>query len=281
MNRSEKRRLKRNNNEESILLNYMHMTDLCIIGALYDFGLDVDKIGKILKINGDYLEDYAEYIEREGGFGMIKNDDLLYRVKCKIQAMIEDGGMSKAKGIKVLKNEFNLPSAVLSDLWIECKNDRLKGENKENMGQALKYNECLVTSIEEYDEVETPVMDSINNKIPEKEIDNTGMAGIDYDGDRLGNLNELAVIDKTMTIRGKHGIYIRNKDGVTLGSTLYHHKSNITNVKEACSKLYTMKINDIQKQIDALNIELKDIENEGMQQMEKYTEIESVFDLEF
>jgi seryl-tRNA synthetase len=91
--------------------------------------------------------------------------------------------------------------------------------------------------------------------------------------------NSLKVIRVTTEVEGEYGTYIKTVDGVKINDRLY---SDIDMVKKEKIKLaaeYNTKIDSVMEKIRALNAEMKEIQDIGMKEIERFTEIESVFGL--
>lgn len=133
---------------------FIDIYDKCIASSIDDnLAIDVTYIRKIIEESNTYIFDYKNYIEKEGngGINMIENEELKNNIKNKI-IEYRDNKIEKAKGLKMLRNEFNIPFAELSDLWIECKSKKKGCKNMNNVNDkpdenAVKNEELEVVNI--------------------------------------------------------------------------------------------------------------------------------------
>lgn len=262
MNRSEKRRIQRenNNNEEwynklpynrkkyisEIVKEHVShnndmlssISDVCYISAFDDYlDADVDELEAIVSNVDFYFRDYEKYLSEKlnGGINMLANEELKIKVKEEMKKHIKKGDQ-KAKCIKEFNEVYDLPLAVLSDLWIESKVE-LKGAG-ETIRDAKKKEDKKVK--------------------------------------KDSGLEVVKVIEE---IKGRYGTYVKSSDGVKIGDKLYNDKQLVTTEKDALAEKYKSRLDSIRREIALLNNELTEIETLGMKEIEKYTEIESVFDL--
>jgi len=253
-------KINSNNNMMNVI------SDMCMIGALDDvLEVTIHDIKNVITKTKEYMVDYGEFLENEknGGIKMIDNEELRKEIKGKIIKLMNTK-VAKAKGLKLLKNEFNLPFAELSDLWLECKNMEYRKETDrvpENVGPIV-VNPIINKEVV----VEEKKMENINEKEagktvgPEKKI-------------------SLKVIRVTTEVEGEYGTYIKNADGVKIGDRLYSDKDMVMKEKVKLAAEYNTKIDGVKAKIEALKTSLKEIQEIGMKEIEKFTEIESVFDI--
>jgi hypothetical protein len=286
MNRAEKRRMDRteiwfnslSEDKKKIITDTINdkinsnnnmmtaISDICTVGALDDvLDINLSNIRKVMEKTKSYLIDYGEYLEREenGGIDMIENQEIRSKVKDRIRTYMK-GKMDKARGLKLLKKEFNLPNAELSDLWLECKNvscDRNMDKVPENTNDRPTDEDVVKFG-----------NDVLGINIATKESENVEITQIE-------KKNSLKVIRVTTEVEGEYGTYIKTVDGVKINDRLY---SDIDMVKKEKIKLaaeYNTKIDSVMEKIRALNAEMKEIQDIGMKEIERFTEIESVFGL--
>lgn len=282
MNRAEKRRIDRTEKwfdsltedkkqiiygiiNEKIDSNNNMMTaisDICTVCALDDIlDIDISKIRDVISRIKFYLVDYGEYLEKEGngGITMIESKEVRDKVKTKIREYIR-GKMDKARGLKLLKREFNLPYGELSDLWIECKN----GDYPKNTDKVPEHEEQNTESKSE--------TAADQDKIISKEIEPEKIVGPE-------KKSSLRVIKVTTEVQGEYGTYIKSIDGVKIGNALYKNKDVVKREKDEVSIEYKTKLDAIKEKIEDLNKQFKELQDSGMKEIERFTEIESVFDL--
>ena len=237
-----------------------YVSDVCTVGALDDIlDLNIDEIDEIITKIKNYLIEYGEFLEKEKdeGFNMINNEEIRNNVKIKIKKYI-DGKIDKARGLKLLRNEFNLPFAELSDLWIECKETKKpKEKHKQHQVSENKVNK----------KSETIVAKEIEKGDDNKIIDNSK--------------KNLKIVKVTVTteIEGKYGTYIKTNGYVYTKDIKYSSKDIVQQEKTKIINEYNTKITDIKAKIEELNKQLKENQELGAKDIEKLTEIELVFDM--
>jgi hypothetical protein len=243
------------------------ISDICTIGALDDImDVDIYQIKDIIAKTKDYMIEYGEYLEKngDGGMKMIENVELRNEIKGKIRKFMK-GKMDKARGLNLLKHEFNLPYAELSDLWLECKNEScVKSVDKDTtvenpINLEIKVDKEIVDSIKGINIKEKEPEMAITT-VPEKKI-------------------SLKIVNIITEVEGEYGKYVKNSDGVRFGDKLYSDIDEVKKERTVLAAEYNNKMNGIKAKIAALNIELKEIQDLGMKEIEKFTEIESVFNL--
>lgn len=263
-------RIDSNNNIMSTI------SDICTVSALDDvLNISISDIKNVISKSKSYMVDYGEYLEREknGGIKMIENEELRKKVKVKISQYM-NGKMDKAKGLKLLKREFNLPMAELSDLWLECKSGNEGYSKSKNMPD---------TKMDYIEPDEDNVVISINNIKEDKDLTRQDITIINtplYDNRIILKPNSnLRIVSVTTQVEGLYGAYTRNIEGVRTGDKLYTDKDMVKNEKVAIITEYKSRKDDIRDKIKALNIELKDVEILEIKEIEMFAELESVFDL--
>ena len=113
--------------------------DKCILAAMNDnTDLSIILMKKIIKDYNDYILEYKEYLDKygNGGMDMIENVKIREEVKGKMKKMIGEG-VEKVKGMAILKKEYNLPAAELSELWIDCKVELDQNRKGKKIGVAI------------------------------------------------------------------------------------------------------------------------------------------------
>jgi hypothetical protein len=185
------------------------------------------------------------------------SEELRNEIKGRIKKFMK-GKMDKARGLKLLKNEYNLPFAELSDLWLECKNS--------DCAREIDKVPVNTTPLEFY----------------YKKIEDMGVAIVAKEPEKIvapDRKNSLKVVKVTTEVEGEYGIYIKNNDGVKINGQLYSDIDAVKKEKVTLAAEYNTKMDGIREKIKALNDELKAIQDAGMKEIEKFTEIESVFGL--
>lgn len=219
--------------------------DKCTAAAIDDFiDINLVDIKNIISHSDNYIADYKYFLDIEGeeGFNMIENEELRKNVEDKIKLHLANG-IDKAKGLNLLKKEFNLPNAELSDMWAACKPVAPKKTRN--------------TPIENID-------------VKSKEIETVGPAK---------EKSKLRVIKVIEEVQGEYGTYIKSQDGVTINGICYIGKDKVKEEKDIILKEYENKMNIVKKKMEELDIELKKIREQGTKEIEKYVELENVFDL--
>lgn len=259
--------------------------DKCIMGSMDD-NLDVDDsvIKKIIKESNDYILDYKLYLDKEGyeeGFNMIENLELREKVKAKIRQYM-NGKMDKAKGLRLLRNEFNLPNAELSDLWMECKPggkkmvksmDKKKEEFLEEVAltnENILNKEIVVNGSKDVkEEVEVILADGIHvvNGVYKVSVNNSTRK------------SKLKIVNTFTEVDGEYGSYVKSPRGVAIGDRLYENVSSVDDEEWDVRKKYEAEMSSIEKQISELNDKLEKIREEGKKKLEGFTELREVFNL--
>lgn len=243
------------------------ISDICTVSALDDvLDIDISKIKDIITKTKEYMVDYGEYLEKEknGGIIMIEDQELREKVKTKIKVYMK-GKMDKSKGLKLLKSEFNLPYGELSDLWIEVKSHN--------------YGRTTDRVLEKEDKSKTEATANKDIIVPDPEVTSLIAAGITNMNNEPVKKNNLKVISITTEVEGEYGHYTKNVDGVKIGDNLYRDKEMIRKERIVSSSMYNTKMDNVRDRIKALNIELKEIQDKGIKELDRFDEIELVFDL--
>lgn len=263
-------------NSNNLIMNAI--SDTCIIGAVDDiFEPEISDINKVITKVKEYMIDYGDYLEREknGGIKMIENEELRNDIKVRIKKYIS-GKIDKARGLKLLRNEFNLPFAELSDLWIECK-------EVSNTKKVIVPKEMVAEKNIKPKEIEKKVS-GLEVKEVEKDkikpVCNVGVVNMkSNDIEKPTTKNGLRIINITTEIEGKYGTYIKNKDGITIDGKLYSDKYMVKKTQQIASSAHNVKMNCIKERIKALEKELENIRTLEHNERDKFEEIESVFNL--
>ena len=322
MNRSERRRLKREDDiyeantkwynglpvDKKIFIeqnNQLRINDSsnlfagvickCILSSIDDmFDMSVYDIEQLLKDSDIYTEDYKNYLEKEGdeGYMIIKNEEFINKVKIKTRKYI-NGKMEKSKGLKLLKNEFNIPYAELSDIWLECKSEKFPEYESCHEVTKKKVSVDVVENKEiEKPKERVPVKKHKVAKITAKErvpVEKIKSKEIEEKKpiekyDTIQNY-DLQVIKTLKKIKGKYGTYLRSEDGVEMKEKLYPNakmvekekfqilEKNITKIKSTKDKMEKLK-NTLQDLKDTL----EDLEYNNNIDEKKYDELIKVFD---
>jgi hypothetical protein len=219
--------------------------DTCLLAAIDDVAdLSVVKCKEIMSKSNEYMAEYKEFLEsnKKEGFEMVNEKALNDKVKSRIKEL-RMVGTDKAKALRQLRKEFNLPNAELSNIWIEVKEDELKGGK---------------------------------NKVVAKDIDEGVKEEVVVDKE---NKSKLKVINVVSEIQGEYGTYLKSDRGVEIGEKMYKDKTVVERIRKAAAAEYGHNMEVIKAQIEELNIQLKDIENNGIKDLEMYAELEAVFDL--
>ena len=127
MNRAGRRQTQRTRTADTVGA-YIELSTQCLVASLDDCGFGVSDITQILAGMNLYIKDYTDYLNK-GDYKMKDNADINLKVKEKVKILMKDG-IQKAQGLRLLRNEFNLPNAQLSDLWIESKVELSKHPEK-------------------------------------------------------------------------------------------------------------------------------------------------------
>lgn len=266
MDRAEKRRLDRSNTknqkwfenlpldkkifignliEKETSINDNILTDImdrCFKSAIDDnIEINNEELNKIIKESNDYIAEYKEYLDKEGymeGFNMIENVELRDQVTTKIKEYMSKN-IDKAKSLRLLKKEFNLPNAELSDLWLSCKNETV---NKYDKAMGVEPKEIVVDS-------------------------------------EIKKKSKLKVISTVKEVEGEYGTYFKSATGVSIDNKQYKDVAEVNAENDILTNEYLDIVKSINKQIKHLNAELRICNETHELKCKKYDELRDVFDL--
>lgn len=219
--------------------------DKCMLGAMDDnTSIDIKLMKKVVDDCNGYILDYKEFLDKykDGGFDMIEDVKVREEVKSKMIAMISEGS-TKVKSMAVLKKEYGLPAAELSDMWLQCKIERTE---------------------DKYDKIVN------GSKTDDVEVTNS-----------LEIVDEVKVIKGTFGFYHKSidGLRFSNGEKLVNGDIAYKSKEEVINKKDEWTKEYLDRVESLNKQIEELNNELK-MTNKSYETMNShFNEIEQVFDM--
>jgi hypothetical protein len=317
MDRAEKRRLDRNNTknqkwfenlpldkkifigsliekESSMNDNILtEIMDRCFKSAIDDnIYMNYNDLNKIVKESNEYILDYKIYLDKKGyeeGFDMIENAELREKVKNRIKKFISEK-KDKAKGISIIKKEFDLPNAEISDLWIICRaeinNDQRAVKSLEKINNKnIKSKEIIEEDIMIGDDMPGKIV--IEYKEPNVMTINDSEIGNSDSGLTVKTIPEktqnkkskLKVISEYKEIKGEYGKYIKDLDGVKIGDKCYSDVSIINAENDALTNVYLDKVKEINRQIAYLNNDLKKCNDLYEVGCKKFDELREVFEL--
>lgn len=247
--------------------------DKCILAAMDDnTDLSIILMKKIIKEYNDYILEYKEYLDKygNGGMDMIENVKLREEVKGKMKVMIH-GKVEKVKGMAVLKKEYNLPAAELSELWIDCKvelDQEKKLNKKEDHTDQLKW----------------------KNPSNAKIIASVKSAEFTEDGAKITvekPATKLEIVDEVKVIKGQFGYYHKSKDGIRFSNDeklinddiIYENKKRVEEGFNKTTNIYLDETKALNKRIAELNENLKILNESYKTTANKFDELEQVFDL--
>jgi hypothetical protein len=253
--------------------------DTCVMSAIDDnIDINIDILKKIIKEHNDYMLEYKLYLDKmgyEGGFDMIENVERREKAKQKIKEYIK-GKMQKTRAIKLLKSEFNLPDAELSNMWIQCRAEGTRDEK--NIQVALDYEAKKVGVVE----VKKADLDTSNGKkdvVTEVVIDKDGITITDDEHVLKvpATTSKLRVVNVIHDIQGEYGLYTVSKNGVYINGKNYKDIAEMEDERNKFNTEYANRTKDLLKQIEELNMELKMTNEIHDNEMKKYDEIKEVF----
>lgn len=313
MDRAEKRRLDRSNTknqkwfenlpldkkifigsliekETSINDNILtEIMDRCFKSAIDDnVEINNEELDKIIKESNEYILDYKIYLDKNGyeeGFNMIESAELNEKVKNKIRKYISEK-KDKAKGISLIKKEFNLPNAEISDLWIICRaelnNDSKVVKTLEKINNKnTKSKEVIEENIMIRNEIEAKIIveeDKSKVMVMNDKVIGDPSAGVNINTNPVKKA-KLKVISEYKEIEGEYGKYIKSSDGVKINDKQYHDVSEVNLENDALTNVYLDKIKEINRQIAYLNNDLKKCNELHEIGCKKFDELRDVFDL--
>jgi hypothetical protein len=250
--------------------------DRCFVGAMDD-NLDIssEDIKKIINESNEYIADYKLYLDKEGyegGFNMIENLELREQVMVKIRGYMS-GEIDKARGLRLLKKEFKLPNAELSDLWIECKPGGAVKNMKKDKSKQEKFLEEVAIENEKIlnKDISKDFDKGIDQVISEKVEEETVVDCV--------KRTKLKVVKTTVELVGEYGTYLKGSDGVRIGDKHYSDLGVVEEEEKSLRGSYEASMRSIEEQIAGLNAKLDLIRIEGMAKLESYTELREVFSI--
>ena len=264
--------------------------DKCMISSMDDnTSIDIRLMKKVIDDCNGYILNYKEFLDKygDGGFDMIENDKIRDKVIEKMKKEIE-GGITKVKCMAWLKKEYKLPAAELSDMWVQCKIEL--DQNKYDgmiMGNTLdKAREHMLEYVSK-GESKLSCVGMIKNefKFSLKEIEDlydqcikqaesvvTGPIDSIRDG--------LKVIDQVKVIEGKYGCYYISREGLRFSNDIKLVNEDIAyKTKEEVLKIKTNEMEIYNARINKINDELRILNEERELFMNKFNELEAVFDM--
>lgn len=236
------------------------ISDICMVGALDDvLELNLMQIQEVMSKNNFYMDDYVKYLEKEktGGIKMIENEVIRNEVITRIKDFMTKK-VEKAKALNKLKNEFNLPYAELSDLWLECKSSKYV----KPYDQTSKTIDAMACGL-----IREPIVKNKHlSKVPASEVIIEPIKN-----------SSLKVINTITEIQGEFGTYIKSNDGVKVGEMLYRNTEEVNNTKNIISSKYKTIMDEIQERIKDLQLALESNKELEIKENDRFAEIESVF----
>lgn len=215
---------------------FMDIFNKCVISSLDDnLDINISESKKIIDTSSRYVVDYKKYIENKGneGLNMIENIQLRNEIKNRIQEY-RANKVDRASGLKKLRNEFDIPFAELSDLWIECKSEKIPKKK-------------IISGVSNPSNLEPKPIDTTSN-------------------------DNLKIINVLKEVQGRHGTYIRSLDCVMINGVEY---KDVDTVKKECKA----QMDIMNKQIERLKDELKNLEHNTSVERDRYDELLMVFNL--
>ena len=248
--------------------------DKCILAAMDDnTDLSIILMKKIIKEYNDYILEYKEYLDKNGngGMDMIENIKVREEVKGKMKKMIGEG-VEKVKGMAILKKEYNLPAAELSELWIDCKVELDQDKKLKKVEKNIETEKALDKYINEKLELKNPSDAKIGTVVSSYYTNE----GFKIEVEPVG----LQVIDEVKVVKGKFGYYHKSKDGIRFSNGEKLINDNVTyKSKEDLASKSNENIEDMNSNINKLKDELSKAENKLQAYMDRVNEINQVFDI--
>lgn len=233
----------KNDNETAMIL------DICFLSAIDDnTELSLLDLKKIIAEANEYMKDYKEYLEKykEEGLNMIENQEIINKVTERIKVLRSEK-VDKAKGLKILKKEFNLPFAELSDIWIQSKGRISNSHTPKKFKDAEKEKFLNEVAAE-------------NEKTCKKEP-------------------KLKVVNTIQEIKGEYGTYVKSQAGVRLNEKLYKDITDVEAEKEARKSQINALEEVLKTQLEEVNKKLTTLAENKKKEIDKYSEILEVFNM--
>lgn len=250
--------------------------------------LTVEEINKILITANMYMEDYKKVIEESKGDYINMMKELEPVIKKEIKTMVKSG-KDKLEGIKELRIKHKVPQNELVKMWLDVK----ENISKPNSHTPKKYKKEVTADKEEKkvtDELEETkeqadkeLKETIKKHSPKEEKEicekfSENMKKV-FPSIKSEVKPQLIVLNTIQQIQGANGIYVRSVEGVKLGNKVYKDKSIVEEEKTATEGEYNSKISTIEEEIEKWNNKLKEVKEQGKKELEKYAELEEVFNL--
>lgn len=235
--------------------------DSCLMSAVDDIvGVEAVRVKKIIDISNEYMLEYKDFLDKYGDGGI----NMIEKAKCEVNDKIRQyikGKMQKNKAIKLLKKEFNIPDAELSNMWICCKAENTTEEK--SIKNALEY-EKKGNDIKDMDK-EEPKLKS-NSELVDAEFKTGPQTN-----------SKLKIVNIIREIHGEYGVYIVSNKGVKINGKHFDNLDIVNKNRVTLKNDYEKNKAFIKEQMDELNKQLKNIDIAYDTKLKKYDELEEVF----
>ena len=276
--------------------------DSCYISAMGDnTDLELKEMIEVAKRANLYMQDLKMYIKESGEeyYMKIENEELMESIKDKISEQMKNR-IVKSKALIELKKEFNLPGNILSNLWIEVKEEKgirnphtprkftenqkeeiIKelGKKKHVSKETLKEIEESIRKDSEKEEFLQEVGKEINNKSNEAAIDSE-LPYVVTEKELEEEIKEKSkLVIKSIEIDGVYGTYIKNSDGVTADGNPIKDIEMLNREKKGYLERQNTAIEATESKIKELTEHLSKLLIDKENELEKYEEIKQVFNM--
>ena len=268
--------------------------DSCYIGAILQHTeMELSECIKIAKSANENMEETSQYLNKEREYyTMIEDVKLRDKIRAAAKKLQREG-IKIAPGIKELRKTYDFPQKDIHIIWAEGR-EEIKEELIKKIG---KNNERILNKSEETEEqADKELKEAIKKHLPkeeipyvvtEKEIEETqklnfeqSIAITDERGFELEDNKvptNLKIIEQT--IKGEYGTYIKSLEGVKVGERVYNDIKDVADSKRITEINFKAKEDRIKKEIEELNKEIYNLNIDKKQELEKYAEIEQVFNI--
>lgn len=203
--------------------------------------LTIEELRKIIRQAYYYINDYKNYIEREGEDYMKKIEEVEEELKEFLSKEMEAGTL-KSKAIVKAKKKFGIPAKDISNVWLIIKegnsNQRtMSEETKKKLSESHKKKENKSEN---------------ENKAHTEEKDNKGLTIQENENKAIEKATEvqkeeikstLVEITEVRKFKGQFGEYEKTKDGVKIEDLL-------VNSKEDADKLGNELVENFNKELE-------------------------------
>jgi hypothetical protein len=268
--------------------------DKCFMSAIDD-NIEIDKtdLKKTVAEANEYMKEYKEFLDeyKEEGFNMCEDQEIIKKITERIKELRKEK-VDKAKGLKILKKEFNLPNAELSDLWIQSKGNLSNShtpkkfieepEKQKFLNEVVAENEGIlnkeipVNAVGEVKKVTVAEIGDIPQKeIPVKEVvEKLGVVEVEFVNP---NKSKLKVVNTITEIEGQFDRYLKSIEGVKTSQSLFKDIKELETYKESTKTENEKQKTELKEQIEELQDKLRKVNEDSIRENGFIEEVEEIF----